>query len=106
METVVLDLSRHCILTEIRRQQERAVGRALKGRADEKTLEKAEILKDILEKVDLKSLRGHHGALQGGTGEEVLLCWRGEESWLRFAGKDIPLVRRRDPGEARQWPHD
>ncbi|WP_222427475.1 hypothetical protein [Desulfobotulus alkaliphilus] len=91
LEKVELDLSRHCVLTEIRRQQERAVALALKGRADEKVFERAEVLKEILESVDLKSLRGKYPQLQGGTEERITLVLEGEKRTLRFSDMELVL---------------
>lgn len=91
MEKIVLDLSRHCVLTEIRRQQERAVALALKGRADEKVFEQAEVLKEILESVDLKSLRGKYPQLQGGNEDRVELVLEGEKRTLRFLDMELVL---------------
>lgn len=87
-----LDLSRHCLITEMRRQQERAVSLALKGREDREVLERAEILKRILETVDLKSLRGLYAELQGNHEQEVVLLMEEEKVFLCFSGRVLPLL--------------
>lgn len=92
MKDCQLDLSRHCILTEIRRQQERAVAQALKGQADDSLMEKAEALKEILETADLLALRGQYAELQGGASERVSLSLVEGRYCLRFSGKTIPLL--------------
>ena len=92
MEGWQLDLSRHCILTEIRRQQERAVSEALKGHGDESLLDKAESLKRILEGVDLKSLRARYPELQGGFAEAVWLFRREGRYCLCFSGRTVTLI--------------
>ncbi|MCW7754712.1 hypothetical protein OOT00_12040 [Desulfobotulus sp. H1] len=91
MGVLHLDLSRHCIVTEIKRQQERAVSLALKGKMDQNIVERAEILRQVLENTDLKLWRGKFAELQGGSRETVRLSWGPDGVWLSLGQRDYPL---------------
>jgi len=65
---VKLDLSKHCIATEIRRIYSRSISAYLKGGADGERLEKViEFAKAALESVDFPRLRAEYPLLAGKT---------------------------------------
>jgi len=65
-----LDLSRHCIQTEIRRLYNRSVSRYFKlEKEDPQLAADIELLKNALETLDFPRLRSAHGALAGGRGD-------------------------------------
>jgi hypothetical protein len=69
-----LDLSRHCIETEMKRRHRRLVDRALKSMAFAESLEgEIELLRQSLEQFDFGLLRVRYPALAGGGTELVEL---------------------------------
>jgi hypothetical protein len=79
---IELDLSRHCIATEVKRLHNRRISEFLKGSEHREELE-AEItlLTRALEELDLPAMRGHHRVLAGGDSVKVVL----------FGSEDTPL---------------
>ena len=77
---IELDLSQHCIETEIRRQYNCAVSSLLRKKAPADTLEPIiELTQSCLEQLDFAVLRSAHRALAGGTRSRVqLLAHDGE----------------------------
>ncbi|PID78053.1 MAG: hypothetical protein CSB21_01950 [Deltaproteobacteria bacterium] len=73
LERLELDLSNHCIKTEIKKQYEKNLSLCLKGAGSRKTEALIEILKSILEKNDFGFLRGKYKALAGKTDALVFL---------------------------------
>ena len=70
----VLDLSRHCIETAIRRSHARAVSDYFKQRRDRETLEaEIELLAYALENLDFGRLRSGWKILAGGQSGDVRL---------------------------------
>ncbi len=68
-----LDLSRHCIETEIRRLYNRSVSLYFKLKKEDPQLEaEIELLKTALERLDFPRLRSGHGELAGGQGNGVV----------------------------------
>lgn len=65
MMKLYLDLSKHCIKTEMKKQYEKKLSLCLKKKADRETEDLVEILKEILETKDLAGLRGKHAELSG-----------------------------------------
>lgn len=82
MARIELDLSRHCIATEVKRLHNRRISEFLKGSEHREELE-AEItlLTRALEELDLPAMRGHHRVLAGGDSVKVVL----------FGSEDTPL---------------
>lgn len=68
---ISLNLNNHCILTEIKRQYNRAISEYLKVSNDENLERKIEFFKKVLESIDLISLRGKHPELAGGSTANV-----------------------------------
>jgi hypothetical protein len=90
-----LDLSRHCIETEIKRRHSRLVGRALKSMAFAESLEgEIELLRQALERFDFGLLRIRYPALAGHSMELVELesDERGEPT-IRINGKPVEEER-------------
>ncbi|MFW6414950.1 MAG: hypothetical protein ACOCZ2_01420 [Thermodesulfobacteriota bacterium] len=67
---IQLDLGRHCIKTEIKRQYDRSINEYFKTQNPELE-EKIEFLKDVLENVDLIGLRGKYQELAGNSDADV-----------------------------------
>jgi hypothetical protein len=79
MVEIRLDLSKHCVETEIRRRYNRALSDYFKSGADRQALEaKIELLQHALENLDFYFLRSRYPALAGGSDAEVDLCGEGE----------------------------
>ena len=63
---IILDLSKHCIETEIKRFYNRSVSKYFKPNADKAGLEREiEILREVLETFDFKRLRNTYPQLAG-----------------------------------------
>lgn len=63
-----LDLSRHCIATEVKRLHNRCLSDYFKGRGEPAVLEaQIALLGRALEELDLPALRGGHPLLAGGS---------------------------------------
>lgn len=91
MIRIPLDLSSHCIQTEIRRQYNRQLSACLKSAAGDDTAEKKlEILKTSLETWDFPKLRSDHTALCGGRNPEVIVA--GDNSGRCFLMLDGQIV--------------
>jgi len=74
---IQLDLSKHCIKTEIQRQYDKSISEYFK--TGETYLEdKIEFLKNILENIDLIGLRGRYQDLAGNSDAEVKLVLHGD----------------------------
>jgi hypothetical protein len=95
---IPLDLSRHCIETELRRRHERAVAEALRPAADLDRLE-AEIflLRSALEGLDFRRLRADHPSLNAESQADVALEISGDRRriQLRVDGKTAAEAARR-----------
>jgi hypothetical protein len=89
---IPLDLRRHCIETEIRRQYRRALEAALRSASPPPHLEAhLELLVAALEALDFPRLRSAHRVLAGSAGgEPVALCGGpGEAPWVAIAGRRV-----------------
>ena len=68
-----LDLSKHCIETEIRRLYNRSVSRYIKLKKEDPLLEAdIELLKAALESLDFPGLRSGYAELAGNQGNSVV----------------------------------
>ena len=93
-----LDLSQHCIETEIRRLYNRAVSDLLNKKTPVDALAATiESLRICLEQVDFAALRGAHSALAGGTQSHVQLLTRNGEIRLVIDHRET-LLPARDAG--------
>jgi hypothetical protein len=82
---IKLDLTRHCIETEIRRCYNRAVSDYFKEKGARPELEpRIDMLQTALETWDFQGLRRRHPALAGRSGAEVALA-RGNDGALILA---------------------
>ena len=68
-----LHLDRRCIATEAKRAYERALSDSLRSPGSVELENRVELLKDLLEQVDLPSLRAAHSELQSGGGTVRIL---------------------------------
>ena len=87
-----LDLSRHCIETEIRRLYNRSVSRYIKLKKEDPQLEAdVELLKAALEGLDFPGLRSGHGELAGNRGNRVVELAAGDAGKvvIRIDGRDV-----------------
>ena len=70
-----LDLSRHCIETEIKRLYNKSVSLYFKGRNSQQALEiRIDLLKNALERLDFAFLRSRHPILAGSGEGDVFLA--------------------------------
>lgn len=75
MIRIPLDLYRHCLQTETRRQYNRLLSACLKNPdTDELAEKKLELLRQALETWDFPALRAAHRELAGGQENEVALA--------------------------------
>ena len=87
-----LDLSRHCIETEVRRLHERCIRDYFKQPADRSRLEAAiDLLLEALETFDFPALRACHPAMAGQTEHRAALD-RDPQGNLRILVDDNPLA--------------
>lgn len=68
-----LNLERRCIATEAKRAYERALSESFRSPGSDELANRVELLKDLLEQVDLPSLRAAHPELQSGGGTVRIL---------------------------------
>ena len=68
-----LNLERRCIATEAKRAYEQAVSQYFRSPDAEDLENRIELLKDLLEQVDLPGLRGAHPELRAGGGPVLVL---------------------------------
>ena len=70
-----LDLSEHCIETEIKRTYNRALSRYFKREAENQSLEQTiDLLHRALEAFDFPKLRSRYPVLDGGSSSDVFLA--------------------------------
>jgi hypothetical protein len=75
---IELDLKRHCIETDIRKQYNRYLSRYFQSSEDRDNIEqKISLLKHALETLDFGQLRVKHPDLSGHTQKQVVLSWNG-----------------------------
>ena len=86
-----LDLSAHCIETELKRQYNKSVSAYFRaGRKEKRLLEQTiEILHQALETLDFQKLRSQYPPLSGGTKQEVILSRPNEELVIIIGDKKI-----------------
>ena len=72
---IILDLSKHCIETEIKKFYNRSVSKYFKPNADKAGLEREiEILREALETFDFKRLRNAYPKLAGHHNDYAVLA--------------------------------
>jgi len=86
MKKISLDLSKHCIKTEIKKQYEKKLSFCLKNKADEETEDMVEILREILETKDLVALRGKYRELSGKSDTKAELFIEKDEIYVLVDG--------------------
>lgn len=94
MTQIELDLSTHCIATEVKRLHNRRISDYFKGRGDKEALEaEISLLARALEELDLPALRGVHRLLAGGEPVAAVLSGaEGAPLSLTLAGDPIDLT--------------
>jgi hypothetical protein len=90
---IKLNLSRHCVETELKRLYNRSVSNYFNGKKNRQRLEEQiEILKSILERSDFARLRRACPELSGHCDAEVVLVVQSQEKvMLRVNDKVIDL---------------
>ncbi|MEJ2165894.1 MAG: hypothetical protein P8X90_10220 [Desulfobacterales bacterium] len=88
---IPLDLSRHCIETEIKRQYNKAVSAYFKADAKEKhRLESTiEVMRRALGTLDFADLRTQYPPLAGGTDRHIILSCENENLAIAIDGKKL-----------------
>jgi hypothetical protein len=83
---IALDLSRHCIETEVKRLYERSISDYFKAGVEAKPLLERTIamLHQAIETMDFPRLRAQFPPLAGGTGEKVALSFAGDEPLVKI----------------------
>ena len=93
--SIQLDLSKHCIETEIKRLHNRAISAYFKTKEDKKTLEQTiAFTRYALESIDFATMRTQYPPLAGNTNLHVVLSMDSEVVTIFLDGKPIvPAVR-------------
>ena len=86
-----LDLSRHCIETEIKKQYSTAISTYFKaGVAEKRRLEPTiEVIRRALETLDFSHLRTRYPPLAGGTDRNVILACENDNLTISIDGKKL-----------------
>jgi hypothetical protein len=85
-----LDLSKHCVETEIKSVYHRALSAYFKAGADTAGLEQIIALtQQALERLDFGFLRSQYPPLAGHSDVPVVLAWREERPLILIAGSPI-----------------
>lgn len=78
MCNIALDLSRHCIETEIKRRHNRTMSVYFKGKGQNSELEKdLIIMEEAMRRFDFSALRSIYSELAGGSPARVILSDQG-----------------------------
>lgn len=87
-----LDLSSHCVGTEIKRLHNRSLSRYFKADGSEKVRLETTIdcLHQALTRMDFSRLRTAHPALAGFTTQEVTLCRENDRLRILVDGRPVP----------------
>ncbi len=86
-----LDLSRHCIETEIKKQYDKAISAYFKAGMEEKCrLEMTiELIRRALETLNFSHLRTQYPPLAGGTDRNVILSCENEDLTITIDGQSL-----------------
>ena len=90
-----LDLSRHCIETEIKKQYNQAIAAYFNANTSEKRILEAtiEMTHRALETLNFSHLRTHYPPLAGGTDRNIILSCENEDLTLTISGNKLKDVR-------------
>jgi hypothetical protein len=88
---IQLNLSRHCIETEVKKQYNKAVSAYFKADAKEKQrLESTiEVMRRALETLNFSHLRTRYPPLAGGTDRHIVLSCQNENLTIAIDGKKL-----------------
>jgi hypothetical protein len=90
---IFLDLSRHCIETELRRRHHRAVADALRPGADLDAAEgRIALLRSALDGLDFPRLRADHASLNAESPATVTLVREADGARLSLRVDDMPVA--------------
>lgn len=85
---IKLNLKKHCVQTECKRQYEQALSRYFKTKGQDAGLESViELLQRALAELDFGRLRSRYPALAGGTDESVVLTEKAGTPCLAINGQ-------------------
>ena len=93
---IQLDLSKHCIETELKRQHNRAVSDYFKAGPREKLLVEAiiDMVLWTLETLDFAQLRDRYPALRGGTHCKIVLSRDHDDLFITMDGQRLKHLDR------------
>ena len=88
---IQLNLTRHCIETEIKRQYNKAVSAYFKADAKEKQRLQStiEVMRRALETLNFSHLRTQYPPLAGGTDRHIALSCQNENITIAIDGKKL-----------------
>ena len=88
---IQLNLTRHCIETEIKRQYNKAVSAYFKADAKEKQRLQStiEVMRRALETLNFPHLRTRYPPLAGGTDRHIILSCQNEKITIAIDGKKL-----------------
>jgi hypothetical protein len=93
-----LDLSRHCLQTELKRRHNRAVSEYFRAEPERQPRLAAliETLRRALEELDFSSLRARYPVLSGGSDVEVRLTAHGARWRIAMGDRVIEVAQKTD----------
>jgi hypothetical protein len=98
MIEIPLDLSRHCVETEVRRLYNRALSEYFRAGQDKSRIEQTiELTQHALQTFDFGRLRTTHAPLAGHSNAKVSLVRDGEVHAIRIDGQAIIPLEREKP---------
>lgn len=90
-----LDLSRHCIETEVRKQYNRAVSHYFQKIGDSGRFEATiELTRCCLERLDFSALRRCYPQLAGHATADVVVTMDGDDIRIAVDGRPIAIIMR------------
>ncbi|KJS32881.1 MAG: hypothetical protein VR64_04955 [Desulfatitalea sp. BRH_c12] len=98
MIEIPLDLSRHCIETEVRRLYNRALSGYFRAGQDKSRIEQTiDLTQHALQTFDFGRLRATHAPLAGQSNAKVSLVRDGQVDAIRIDGQEITPIEREKP---------
>ena len=90
---IQLDLSEHCIETEIKRHHNRAISEYFKAEKDKRLIEKTiELTRQALETLDFARLRSKYPQLNGNTNQQIVLSMDDYRFSIAIDGRAIEPI--------------
>lgn len=93
-----LDLTKHCVETEIKRIYHHALSAYFQAGADQTHLEQTiDLTQQALERLDFSFLRSQYPPLAGNSDVPVVLAWRADHPVILIAGQPVADAEKQPP---------